>query len=281
MPNPTFNGLRVLTLESRRAAEIATLVTTFGGRPISAPALREVPLESNVEAAAFADAIVREAYDVVVLLTGVGLRVILTVVERAGDKPAFVAALARTRVVARGPKPVAVLRELGISPWLVAPEPNTSRELLDVLDAAGPDALHRARVAVQEYGRSNTELLEALRARGAIVTAVPVYQYALPDDVEPLREAVTAVASGEVDVTLVTTGTQLLHLLQVAEAMGRADELRDGLRRGVLASIGPTTTETLVEQGLHADLEPSHPKMGLLVREAAEQAATLLARKRT
>ena len=37
-------------------------------------------------------------------------------------------------VVARGPKPVAALKELGISPVVTAPEPNTWRELLSALD---------------------------------------------------------------------------------------------------------------------------------------------------
>jgi uroporphyrinogen-III synthase len=183
-------------------------------------------------------------------------------------------------VVARGPKPVGVLRELGVKPWVVAPEPNTWRELLAALDAAAPEGLPGTQVAVQEYGRSNPELLEALRARGAAVTAVPVYQYALPEDVEPLRRAVSAVAAGQVDVVLLTTGTQALHLLQVAEQVGRAGELREGLARAVIASIGPTTSETLAELGLRPDMEPSHPKMGMLVREAAERAHALLAAKR-
>jgi uroporphyrinogen-III synthase len=280
MALPSFNGLRVLSLESRRATEIATLITTFGGQPVSAPALREVPLESNAEAAAFAAALARGDYDVVVLLTGVGLRALLAVVERVGDRQAFVDALGRVRVAARGPKPVAVLRELRITPWVVAPEPNTWRELLTAVDVAGPDALRGARVAVQEYGRSNPELLDGLRARGAIVTPVPVYQYALPDDVAPLRAAVEAVIAGAIDVTLLTTATQALHLFEIATEMGRADELRAALRRVVIASIGPTTTEGLREHGLTVDLEPSHPKMGILVREAAERSGPLAAAKR-
>jgi uroporphyrinogen-III synthase len=135
-------------------------------------------------------------------------------------------------------------------------------------------------VAVQEYGRSNPDLLEALHARGASVTSVPVYQYALPDDVEPLRRAVDAMITGSIDVMLLTTGTQALHLFQVAEQMGRRDDLRRAFPRAVVASIGPSTSEALTELGLTADLEPPHPKMGILVREAAERAPALRAAKR-
>jgi uroporphyrinogen-III synthase len=276
---PSFNGLRVLTLESRRAVEIAKLISTFGGRPISAPALREVPLETNTEALAFANAVTRDEYPVVVFLTGVGLRALLAVVDQLGDRQAFVAALARTRIVARGPKPIAVMRELGLAPWVAAPEPNTWRELLAALDAQG-DVVRGLRIAVQEYGHSNTRLLEGLAARGAIVTRVPVYQYQLPEDLQPLRDAVSAAIAGNIDLAMFTTGTQVVHLFDVAATMGVAEQLRAALGRVVIVSIGPTTSEEIREHGLEVDLEPSHPKMGILVTEAAERSLELAAAKK-
>ena len=278
-PTPSFQGLTVLLLESRRSREMAALVSNHGGRPVVAPALREVPLESNPDALAFADALVRNEFDCVILLTGVGTRALLEVVERARSRDAFVAALAQTKVVARGPKPLAVLRELKVPAWVVAPEPNTWRELLAALDATGT-SLNGLRVAVQEYGVSNPDLIQGLEARGARVTPVPVYRWALPEDVAPLRSAVSSVAAGEIDVVLVTTATQVVHLFQVAEAMGQASEVREGFRRMVIASIGPTTTEALSQHDLVVDLEASHPKMGFLVREAAERSGELLRAKR-
>ena len=279
---PSFNNLRVLTLESRRGNEMATLISNYGGRPLSAPALREVPLESNPEALAFADGLAHDEFDLVILLTGVGTRALLAVVDKLRDRSSFVAALSRTRVAARGPKPVAVLRELGITPWLTAPEPNTWRELLGALDSkAAEQPLQGARLAVQEYGVSNEQLLQGLRARGARVTTVPVYRWALPEDVEPLRVAARGVAGGEVDVALFTTATQVVHLLQVAQSIGLEPQVREGLASVAVASIGPTTSEELREQGIPIDIEASHPKMGFLVREAAEHAADVLRTKRS
>ena len=278
-PTPSFQGLTVLLLESRRSREMAALVSTYGGRPVVAPALREVPLESNPEALVFADAVVRGEFDCVILLTGVGTRALLDVVERARSREAFVAALANTKVVARGPKPLAVLRELNIAAWVAAPEPNTWREVLAALDATGT-SLNGLRVAVQEYGVSNPDLLQGLEARGARVTRVPVYRWALPEDIAPLRSAVSSVAGGEIDVVIFTTATQVVHLFQVAETMSQASAVREGLRRTIVASIGPTTTEALKHQDLAVDLEASHPKMGFLVREAAERSGELLRAKR-
>jgi uroporphyrinogen-III synthase len=260
---------------------MATLVSNYGGRPLSAPALREVPVESNTEALAFIDALLRDAFDVVVLLTGVGTRALLGVVDRLRDRPAFIAALSRTRLAVRGPKPLAVLRELGIAPWVAAPEPNTWRELLAAIDSKAEEhRLSGSRVAVQEYGAANPQLLDGLRARGAQVTSVPVYRWALPEDVEPLRAAARAIADGSLDVAIFTTATQVVHLLQVADSIGIRGEVRDGLSSMAVASIGPTTSEELREQGITIDIEASHPKMGFLVREAAERAADVLRTKR-
>ena len=258
---------------------MAALVSTYGGRPVLAPALREVPLESNPEAVAFGEFLVRGEFDCVVLLTGVGTRALLDVVERAGFREAFLTALAKTKLVARGPKPLAVLRELRVPVWVTAPEPNTWREVLAALDATGA-SLSGQRVAVQEYGVSNPDLLQGLEARGAHVTRVPVYRWALPEDVAPLRSAISSLVGDEIDVVIVTTATQVAHLFQIAETMGQADAIRECLRRAVVASIGPTTTEALRQQGLAIDLEASHPKMGFLVREAAARSGEVLAAKR-
>jgi uroporphyrinogen-III synthase len=230
---------------------------------------------------AFAAALQRDAFDIVVLLTGVGVRALLKVVEQALPRDAFIAALTRTKIAARGPKPLAVLRELAVPVWVVAPEPNTWRELLAAMDAqAATVPLRGARVAVQEYGVSNAELLTGLRDRGADVTPVPVYEWSLPDDVGPLQDAVHAIVRRELDVVILTSGVQLAHLWQIATQMGAEEDLRRGLASMVIASIGPTCSEEIHRRGLARDLEASHPKMGLLVREAAEQSGDLLRAKR-
>lgn len=275
--HPSFNNLRVLALESRRAKEMAALITSHGGQPLVAPSMREVPIASNAEALAAADRMMTGEFGLIVLLTGVGTRALLDVVTAArGTTDGLVAAWRRTRMAVRGPKPAGVLRELNVPVWVTAPEPNTWRDLLAALDARRDDfSLAGATVAVQEYGESNQDLLDGLSLRGAAVTRVPVYRWALPEDLAPLQSAIRAMVAGEVDVALFTTATQVVHLLQVAAAMGLEPGVREALSRLVVASIGPTTSEELRSRGLRIDMEPSHPKMGLLVREAAERAATI------
>lgn len=279
--NPSYQDLGVLILESRRSRELAALVSTYGGRPFPAPALREVPVDSNPQVLHFARALIADEVDLVVLLTGVGTRALLAVVEEAGLRDAFIAALGRTKIAVRGPKPLAVLRELKVQPWVIAPEPNTWRELLGALDAAtesGP--LNSFRVVIQEYGARSTDLEEGLQARGCHVTSVPVYRWALPEDMAPLESAVKAVAAGQLDVVLFTSATQAVHFFQTAAALNLEEPARRAMSRMVVASIGPTTSEELRQQQLPVDLEASHPKMGFLAREAAAQSAALLTHKR-
>ena len=260
----------MLTLESRRAAEIQSLIATYGGRAIVAPALREAPLESDDQSVALGRAIADGQFDAVIFLTGVGLRALLESVTHAGFDTAFLAGLSQTRVMARGPKPLAVLRELQVPVWASAPEPNTWREVIAAIDASRADwSLDGARIAVQEYGASNPALLDALRDRGASVRAVATYRWEMPDDVGPLREAARLAAASEIDVVLITSGVQFVHFWRVVEEMKLETPVRAGLACAAFASIGPTASAEIRRHGFEPALEASRPRMGQLVREAA------------
>lgn len=277
----SFGGLRVLTLESRRGTEMAKLIANYGGKAMVAPSMREIPIESNTAAMAFARTLSEGGFDTVIFLTGVGARALARVAETVFPLEQFIAALRKIPVIARGPKPLAVLREWGVPIAVTVPEPNTWREVLRALDEASATVpLKGRRVAVQEYGISNPDLLAGLAERGAQVTSVPVYEWGLPEDLGPLRSAVEAISRGEIDVVLFTTAMQVNHLLQVAADMHRDADVRRALTQMVIASIGPTTSERLREYGLIVDIEPTHPKMGYLVSETAQHSADILRRKR-
>ncbi len=276
-----FNGLRVLSLESRRSEELARLIRNYGGEALIAPSMREVPLKDNHQALHLASELIAGRVQVLILLTGVGTRVLLRVLEDAGQLAEFLKALKSVATVARGPKAVAALAQAGLRPTLAVPEPNTWRELLQTLDTRAEQIPLKGRtVGVQEYGASNQELLDGLAERGASVLRVPVYDWQLPEDVAPLRDAVRKLAGGEVDVLLFTTSVQARHLMQVAAEMNLAEAVRRACSGIVVGSIGPVTSEELRRQQFPIDLEPNHPKMGFLVKELAEQSASLLARKR-
>lgn len=281
MTASSFHGMRVLALESRRATEIAKLIRSHGGEPVVAPAMREVPLESNTEALAFAEHLLAGEYDLVIFLTGVGVRGLTETVSTRFDREAYLEALRRVKVASRGPKVSAALRELGVPVAVAAPEPSTWHEVVNALEAAYGPALKGMRAAVQEYGTPNPELLDALTRRHVQLTRVPVYHWAMPEDLEPLRNAIRDISATKIDVIVFLTAMQITHLFQIAEEMGAVESLREGMRGAVLLSIGPSTTEELQRYGMQPDFEPSHPKMGILISEAAARAAELLAAKRS
>jgi len=255
-----------------------SLIERHGGVATVAASMREVPLEDNHEAFAFAEQLFAGRFDLVIFMTGVGARGLLEVLETRYPREQFFEALARCEIIVRGPKPASVLREWKVPFQHQVPEPNTWRELLTLLDEKSPVAGRS--VAIQEYGKPNEELYAALRERGAEVHPVQVYRWALPEETGPLEEAIRSTIAGDFDVLLFTSANQLTNVLDVAERLGCRDEWLAAARRCVIASIGPTASETLEAAGLPVDLVPEHPKMGHLIREAAAAAHRLLDKKR-
>lgn len=278
MSDKGLQGLTVAAFENRMAAEMTGLIERYGGRPMVAPAVREVPLEDNAEALLFGDRLLAGQVDMLILMTGVGLETLIGVLKTRYTIESIKMALSRVTLVARGPKPIAVLKELGLTPHLTVPEPNTWRDLLKTLDDKQP--VLGLRVALQEYGAVNAQLLEELRERGATLSRVPVYRWALPDDLDALREVLAAIVTGLVDVMLLTNAVQVDHVMQVLAKDGRTEQFKQAAKRMVVASVGPATSERLRSYGLPVDLEPSHPKMGTLVKETAERAPLILKGKR-
>ena len=273
-----FNGLRIAAFESRFAGEMAKLIEKHGGEAYVSPSLREVPLDNNTLAIDFAHRLLTGEIGIVVFLTGVGFRMLLNVVERHVDRQRFLDSLADIITVARGPKPAAAMKEVGLTPTFRVPEPNTWRELLSTLDQSV--AVANQTVGLQEYGKPNPSLVAGLEVRGARVINVPVYRWDLPEDPRPLEENVRALARGERDVVLFTSAQQILNMLRVAADTELLDTVRERLQHVVVASIGPTTSEALRDAGLPVDVEPEHPKMGPLVAAAAARSAEILHRKR-
>ena len=267
-----FDGMKVVAFESRREKEIAELVRRQGGEPVSAPAMREIPAEENPEALGFARGLRAGEIHVAIFLTGVGTRFLAAAVEREMPREELGRLLAAIDTVARGPKPVAALRELGVTPTVTVPEPNTWRELLAAVDASLE--VRGRTVAVQEYGQENPELVAGLAARGATVRRVPVYRWVLPEDTGPLERAIAAIVAGEIGAALFTSATQVEHVFRVAGAVtgAGAERLRAALAGMLVASIGPVCSAALRRHGVEPALEPEHPKMGHLVRAAAARA---------
>lgn len=270
-PNPLQHPMSsqppcVCAFESRRGDEMQRLIEKFGGVPLIAPAMREVPLGDHSDVFGFAEDLLSGGVDIVVFMTGVGTTALFEILETRQLLPVVKEALFKCLVIVRGPKPSAVLQKAGIRIDLRAPEPNTWQDVAAELERQQV-ALSGKRIAVQEYGEPADAFYDWLRSRGGIVRAVPIYRWALPEETAPLEEAIDATIRGEVGVLLFTSAQQIVHVLKVAERLGRRAEWLSAAERCFVGSIGPTASERLRSLGVRVDLEPSHPKMAHLIRE--------------
>ena len=275
-PLPTdFHALRVLAFESRMAADMARLIRRHAGEPLVVPALREIPipLQDNGAVFRFGVKLILHQVDILILMTGVGTKALFEVLQTRYPLAEIIEGLKKTIVVTRGPKPLAVLKSLGLEANITVPEPNTWQDVIATLDYYRP--VQGLKIAIQEYGVSKPEMIEDLKKRGAEVFSVPVYRWALPEDTKPLEAAIGEVLKGVIDAMMITNAAQIDHVMQIAERSHNAQAFREACKKMVVASIGPTATEGLRHHELQVDFEPSHPKMGILVKEFSEQVHAL------
>ncbi|MDA1163363.1 MAG: uroporphyrinogen-III synthase [Planctomycetota bacterium] len=269
-----------------------SLIERSGGCATIAPAMKEVPLGMTDEIREFYERLRAETLDLLIFLTGVGTESLANAIATVHSREQFLDLMQQCKIVVRGPKPFAVLRKWNVRIDARAAEPNTWHEVVkSVLEVVDSEAraendtstqsprnprLQGFRIAVQEYGQPSSELYSELHHLGAEVLPVPVYKWALPDDTSPIEAAIAATIRSEVDVVLFTTAQHMVHVLEIAEQLGRKEEWLASARRCVIASIGPTASERIVECGLPVDFEPTHPHMGHLVRESLLAAPQLL-----
>jgi len=258
-------GRRIALLEARMATEMAAFVRRLGGIPYQVPALREIAQPG--EAGPFIDALIAGYFSTVVFLTGAGVTALLQEAARRRSLEATLMALRLARVACRGPKPASVLRQHDIHIVATAAEPYTSRELLKALDVID---LEGNTVALVHYGEPNTALAAALSARGAQLDELLLYEWSMPDDVEPLKTLVRDLIAGQVDAIMFTTQIQCRHLFRIAGDLGVSHQLAEALnQRAVVAAVGPICTEVLRFFGVTPKVVPVHPKLGPLVNALA------------
>lgn len=272
-----FNALKVTSFESRLSKEMEKLITYHSGIPRVCRSMKEVPVRSK-DISGFARDLYGGKVSFLVLFTGVGTRMLSSLMAEEGSPEKYAEALKNVTVITRGPKPAAALKDIGTKPDITIPPPNTWKDLISTIDLKLK--IKNKTVYVQEYGAKNREFLKNLKDRGAQVKTITVYKWGLPDDLQPLKAAVRSICSEEEDVVLFTSSHQVVNLFKVASDLGSKSDLYEGLSSAVIGSIGPTTTETLKNHGISADYEPDNPKMGNLVREVARASNRLVTKKR-
>jgi uroporphyrinogen-III synthase len=250
-----LQGLRVAITEHRYTSQLGQLLQRHGAIVYSYPLVQETPAEDSAGARRFMAMCETSPVDYIVFYTGVGVDFLF----RAENKPEVVA---RSKVLARGPKAVAALRRAGVRIDFVADAPTTE----GIIETLSREDLQGKSVLVQLYGTPNVELTEALEAEGAKVTGISLYRYTQASDGKAIDELVDKILNGAIDAITFTSAPQVRFLLQAAAGRGKEIELLKRFHTDVLiASIGEVTGRALQEAGLHAQVIPEEPKMGRMV----------------
>lgn len=272
-PTEPLKNITALAFESRMADSTSKLLKRQGAEAISAPSMQEVPLENHTAVFEFAEQLFAGKVDLLICMTGVGTDMLIKTLQTRYELENILQALHNIFVVSRGPKPAKVLRRLDVPIDIKVPEPNTWEEILDSLASHEHTAdLSGKKVAIQEYGEPNEQLNKALREQGAELLQTSIYRWALPDDLDPLKEGIRSILKGKVDVVLFTSKTQVHHVMKVADMVASKEELREALNgKVVVASIGPVCSKGLRSHGIEPDFEPSRSKLAIFINEIAEE----------
>jgi uroporphyrinogen-III synthase len=258
-----LGGLTVSIVEHRYGREFGALIERLGATIYACPLVEERPVQDREEVQAFIRRVVSGSLGVMVFLTGVGARLLVEEAERMGERESFLEALRRLKVVARGPKPVAVLHRLGVRVDVKPTKPTSE----GVVEALSDIDLSGAQVGVQLYGVPNPTLCEALKSRGAEVLAVQIYSYGTASNAGETRLFIEEILRGTIDVIIFTSAPQVRALFEASDASGLTAALATCLReRPVVAAIGGVTSRALVERGVEARIIPDDPSLSSLAR---------------
>lgn len=258
---------------------MAKLLEKRGATPLQAPSLQEVPYQDNTDAIAFGEELFAGKCECLIVMTGVGTKTLIEAISTRWPQEKVIEALGKTTIISRGPKPVATLKQYGLKPHLVADPPNTWEKVLQLLDSSWP--IGKKRVHVQEYGARNQAFIDGLSERDAIVCPIPIYGWQLPDDTQPLQNAIAEIIAGHVDCMVFTSSHQITNLMHVAKEVEQESQLRMAIQKVVIASIGPVTEAAIVKQGFSIDIIPEKHKMGHLVKAIADEAPRCIAQKKS
>lgn len=255
----------VVTRPREQAASLSRPLEALGAEVLVVPTIHiePRPLDERV-----AD-VLRElaAYQLVVFTSANAVRVFAGYLARGTEDGGMPAGPV---VAAVGPATAKALERHGLACHLV-PDEYVAEGLADSLEgtqAAAPGA----RVLIPCAADARDVLPETLRARGAVVDVLHIYDTVAVSELSEPAERIEA--ADYVTFTSASTATRLAGLLDAAAAsQGRAGTpLRERLAGVRLCSIGPITSDALRELGLEVAVEAREYTAAGLVAAIAEDA---------
>ena len=248
-----FAGKTIAIPESRMLDVLANLFEQRGAKTLRCPlvAIHDTPERETVDQ--WIRDFIDNPPDQFVIFTGEGIRRLLKFAEQLNLTEAFIAAVAKTQTLARGPKPIAALKSVSIKPTLTAQHPSTD----GIIATLEPSDLTQTRVAVQLYGQEpNQRFIDFLSQKGAIVETVAPYVYASDSEQQAVEQWIQSLISREFDAMVFTSTAQLNRLIKISTKLKLNQPLTDALNAIKIAAVGPVVREALESANIHVDFMP-------------------------
>ncbi len=263
-------GLTIGITAERRAEEQASMFHGRGAETLWGPTLRVFTIADDDELRAATEHVIRRPPDFLLASTGFGMRTWLSAAEEWGLRPALLHALRQARVLNRGAKAASANTSAGLVEWWRAPD-----ERFDaVLDRVLAEPLAGTHVVVQIHGMPAPRAVARLNDAGADVTVVDGYRASLPSDTAPAGALIDAACRGELAAITFTTAPAVHNLFVLADAHGRAEELRAALNGPVVAAcVGPVCAEGAIDEGVIEPLVPPRSRLVPMVQSLTERLA--------
>lgn len=246
-------GRVVALAENRFLDALAKMLEKEGATAMRVPLISILDAEDMAPVDAWITQASAKWFDYCVFMTGEGIRRLVNRAEIIGQKESFIGGLSHMRLLARGPKPIAALKELGLAPSFLAPAPTTD----GLIAALGGEVLSGKKVGVQLHGYDNPPLIGSIEGAGATALIVKPYRYAPASDGTKVLDLIHAMFRREVDLLAITSSPQVERLFEVGRENNLENELREGLRKTLVASVGPVASEALERLGVRVDVCPN------------------------
>jgi uroporphyrinogen-III synthase len=273
-PEQPLAGRTIAITADRRWSEQANLFTKRGATVLHGPTLRTVDLSADAALQQATEAVIAAPPDYLVATTGMGMRMWLEAADSRGRGLPLRAALAQSRVVARGAKSASAVKGAGFEVWWQAP----TERMDDIIEHLRGVGVGNARIALQLFDPGGHPSTSALGALAAELLEVPVYRWLLPEHPEPAHALIDAVVNGRVAAVTFTAQPAVYHLFRLAGTVGVKHALRRALNGEVVcACVGPVCAEATRDEGITTAVWPDPPRLAAMVRLVCQRLGPSLA----
>ncbi len=282
----SLSNWTVAVTSSRRGSELAHLIEAFGGIPYIVPTIGITDAKpSSHEVDFFINSILQEKIDYFVFMTGPSVHYFFRIASNLGVKEELITVIRGSTVISRSDKPSYILRTFGIATDLF-PDESTEKGILKLLK--GRD-LKDKKIAIVWHGTSSSSFKMELESAGSRVLDLSSYAYSLTLDetadvilkqmgykylrpkIESVLKLIDDIVGGLVHVITFTSPPSVLELMKVADVHNYKQPLCSVLNeRVIVASVGPSTTESLNRNGITVDVMPAVYKMGPMVKALSD-----------